>query len=109
MQRVRKDDRVMVIAGKDAGRIGRVIRVFPDADRVLVEGVNFVKRHEKIRMSRRGSQEGGIVETEAPIHLSNVQPVCPSCDRAVRVGFKLVDEGERRSKARVCRKCSATF
>ena len=109
MQRVRKDDRVKVISGKDAGRTGRVIRVFPRNDRVLVEGINLVKRHEKIRMSRRGSQEGGIMETEAPVHLSNVQPVCPSCERGVRVGFKLVDEGDRRSKVRVCRHCEATI
>ena len=109
MERVRKDDRVRVISGKDAGKVGRVIRVFPRESRVLVEGVNTVKRHERIRTSQRGSQEGGIIETEASIHLSNVQPVCPSCDRGVRVGFKFMDEGDRRTKARVCRHCQATF
>ncbi|MCA1720682.1 MAG: 50S ribosomal protein L24 [Actinobacteria bacterium] len=106
---MRKDDRVRVISGKDSGKEGRVIRVFPTSDRVLVEGINYVKKHEKIRQSQRGSREGGIIETEAPVHLSNVQPVCPSCDKAVRVGFTLTDPADRRSKARVCRNCDATF
>ena len=109
MQRIRKDDRVAVIAGKDRGKVGRVIRVFPREDRILVEGVNYVKRHERIRQTRRGAQEGGIIETEAPVHASNVQPVCPSCDRPVRVGFVLTDDGDRRSKVRVCRRCDARF
>ena len=109
MQRVRKDDRVRVISGKDNGKEGRVIRVYPTSDRVLVEGVNYVKKHERIQRSQRGSQTGGIIETEAPVHLSNVQPVCPSCDKPVRVGFKLTDPADRRSKARVCRNCDATF
>ncbi len=109
MQRVRKDDRVQIMAGKDRGKEGRVIRVFPERDRVLVEGVNYVRKHERIRQTQRGSQEGGIIETETPIHISNVQPVCPSCDQPVRVGFRLTEEDDRRSKARVCRNCGATF
>ena len=109
MQRVRKDDRVRVISGKDSGKEGRVIRVFPTRERVLVEGINYVKKHEKIRQSQRGSRKNEIIETEAPVHISNVQPVCSSCDKAVRVGFKLTDPADRRSKARVCRNCDATF
>lgn len=109
MQRVRKDDRVRVITGKDRGKEGRVIRLLPDRDRVLVEGVNYVRKHERIRQTQRGAQEGGIIETEAPIHISNVQPVCPSCDQPVRVGFRLSEDGDRRSKTRVCRNCGATF
>ena len=109
MQRVRKDDRVKVIAGKDRGKEGRVIRVLFERDRVLVEGVNYVKKHEPIRRSQRGSQEGGIIETEAPVHLSNVQPICPACGKPARVGFKLTDEHDRRSKVRVCRRCDGTF
>jgi large subunit ribosomal protein L24 len=109
MQRVRKDDRVKVISGKDRGREGRVIRVFPDRDRVLVEGVNLVKKHQRVRQTQRGSQEGGIVETEAPVHVSNVMPVCPACGEGVRVGFRLEDETDRRSKVRVCRHCGGTF
>lgn len=109
MERVRKDDRVRVIAGKDRGKEGRVIRVLHDRDRVLVEGINFVRKHERLRQTARGSQEGGIIETEAPVHISNVQPVCPSCGEATRVGFVLTEEGERRSKARACRHCGGTF
>ncbi|MDP9022725.1 MAG: 50S ribosomal protein L24 [Actinomycetota bacterium] len=109
MQRVRKDDRVRVIAGKDRGKEGRVIRVLHDRDRVLVEGVNFVRKHQRLQQTARGAQEGGIIETEAPVHISNVQPVCPSCGEATRVGFALADDGERRSKARVCRRCGGTF
>ncbi|MBW3661906.1 MAG: 50S ribosomal protein L24 [Actinobacteria bacterium] len=109
MKRIRKDDRVRVISGKDSGKEGRVVKVWPDRDRVLVEGVNYVKKHQSMRQNQRGAQEGGIIETEAPIHISNVMPVCPSCDQAVRVGFTLTEEGERRSKMRECRKCGATF
>ncbi len=109
MQRVRKDDRVRVTAGKDRGKEGRVVKVFPDRDKVLVEGVNYVKKHQRLQQTTRGMQEGGIIETEAPIHLSNVMPVCPSCDDAVRVGYTETDEGERRTKVRVCKKCGGTF
>jgi large subunit ribosomal protein L24 len=109
MRRIRKDDQVRVIAGKDAGKTGRVVKLFSERDRVLVEGVNYVKKHERIRQTRRGGQEGGIIETEAPIHISNVMPVCPSCDRPTRVGFVYAVEGDRRSKVRSCKKCGAHF
>ena len=109
MQRIRKDDQVKVIAGKDAGRTGRVVKVLRARDRVLVEGVNRVRKHQ--RAQSRGGQtvEGGIIETEAPLHISNVMPICPSCGEATRVGYAYETEGDRRSKSRVCRRCSATF
>jgi large subunit ribosomal protein L24 len=103
MRRIRKDDQVKVIAGKDRGKTGRVVKVFAERDRVLVEGVNYVKKHERIQQSRGGAQEGGIIETEAPVHVSNVLPVCPSCDEATRVGFVYETEGDRRSKVRAAR------
>jgi large subunit ribosomal protein L24 len=109
MRRIRKDDQVAVIAGKDAGKTGRVVKLFTDRDRVLVEGVNYVKKHERIQQTRRGAQEGGIIETEAPVHVSNVMPVCPSCGEATRVGYVYETEGDRRSKTRSCRRCEATF
>jgi large subunit ribosomal protein L24 len=109
MRRIRKDDQVAVIAGKDAGRTGRVVKVFTDRDRVLVEGVNYVKKHQRVQQTSRGAQEGGIIETEAPVHVSNVMPVCPSCDAPTRVGFVYSTEGDRRSKVRACKKCDATF
>jgi large subunit ribosomal protein L24 len=109
MRRIRKDDRVQVIAGKDAGRSGRVVKLFTDRDRVLVEGVNYVKKHERIQSQRGGAQEGGIIETEAPVHESNLMPICPSCGKPTRVGFVYETEGDRRSKVRACKRCDATF
>lgn len=104
MTRIRKGDRVHVLSGKDAGREGRVIAVYPGRSRVLVEGVNRVKRHEKVRPARgRAGQEGGIVTKELPIDLSNVTLVC-SNDGPTRVGFKTEPDG---TKKRICKKCEA--
>jgi len=108
MERIRKDDQVKVMTGKDAGKTGRVVRVFHERDRVLVEGVNYVKKHQRLA-TQRGAQEGGIIETEATIHVSNVMPVCPSCGEATRIGFVYETEGDRRSKARSCKRCKSTF
>ena len=100
--RIRKGDRVHVLTGKDAGREGRVIAVFPTRNRVLVEGVNRVKRHEKVRPSARGGgQEGGIVTKELPVDLSNVTLICPNCG-PTRVGYSVDEEG---TKIRICRSC----
>jgi large subunit ribosomal protein L24 len=99
--KVRKGDEVAVIAGKDIGAQGRVLEVLPGKNRVIVEGVNRVTRHEKIRMNRRGGQEGGISHKEAPIHLSNVALVCPT-DGPTRVGYRMEEAG---AKVRVCKKC----
>jgi large subunit ribosomal protein L24 len=101
MQRVRRDDQVQVISGKDAGKSGRVLRVWPKRDRVLVEGLNLATKHQRVQRTRSGAQEGGIVQEEAPIHLSNVMPICGSCDKPTRVGSRIVD-GVR---VRVCRAC----
>jgi len=102
MARIRKGDRVSVLSGKDAGREGRVIAVFPKANRVLVEGVNRVKRHEKVRPSQRtGAQEGGIITKELPVNLSNVTLICNSCG-VTRVGYSIGDDG---TKVRICRGC----
>jgi large subunit ribosomal protein L24 len=99
--KVRKGDQVAVIAGKDIGAQGRVLEVLPTKGRVIVEGVNRVTRHEKIRMNRRGGQEGGISHKEAAIDLSNVALVCPT-DGPTRVGYRVEDGGV---KVRVCKKC----
>lgn len=99
---IKKDDRVAVISGKDLGVEGRVLEVIPKKGKVIVEGVNRITRHEKIRMSRRGAQEGGISHKEAAIDISNVALVCPT-DGAVRVGYSVdPNTGER---TRVCKKC----
>ena len=102
--KIKKGDRVRVLAGKDIGKEGRVISVLPRKGRVLVEGVHRVKRHEKIRPAKgRGGQEGGIVTTELPIDLSNVTLVCGTCG-PTRVGFKIDGEGV---KTRICRGCES--
>ena len=101
--KVHKDDRVMVVAGKDITATGRVLRVDPGRNKVLVEGVNRVKRHEKIRPTQRGGQTGGITEKEAWLDASNVQIVCPSCGKPTRVSHR-VEDG---NKLRVCAKCDA--
>jgi large subunit ribosomal protein L24 len=96
---VRKNDLVEVTAGKDKGKRGKVLRVIPKTERVLVEKVNFVKRHTK---PGRLSQQGGILERENPIHVSNVMLVCTKCDKAVRTGRSRLADGR---KVRVCREC----
>jgi large subunit ribosomal protein L24 len=100
---VRRNDQVEVIAGKDKGRVGKVLRVIRDSDRVVVEKINVVKRHTKPSMA---NQQGGILEKEAPIHVSNVMLICAKCAKAVRVGSKVLEDG---SKERVCKKCGETI
>jgi len=101
---LRKNDRVVVITGKDRGKTGRVIEVQPRKHKVLVEGVNIVKRHNKAN-SRRGVQ-GGILEREAPIDSSNVMVLCPHCGAATRAGHQILEDG---SRSRACKKCGATI
>ena len=91
----------MVVAGRDRGKRGRVLRVIPDKTRVVVEGVNFVKRHTRPNPQR--NIKGGIVEREASLHVSNVKLVCPECSEPTRTGRRLLDDGRR---VRFCRKCN---
>jgi len=98
LARVRKDDMVMVIAGRERGKTGRVLRLLPKTERVVIERINLVKRHTK----PRGTQAGGILEKEAPLHISNVQPVCGRCDKPARIGTKRLQDGRG---VRVCRRC----
>ena len=88
MEKIRKGDEVIVIAGKDKGKEGVVLRVLPAKDRVVVKGVNVVKKHQK---PNNANPNGGIVEFEAPIHVSNVMLIDPSTNEPTRVGFKVVD------------------
>ncbi len=97
---IRKNDNVVVVAGKDRGKRGRVLRVVPDKNRVVVEGVNFIKKHT--RPNPQANVKGGIVEREAALHASNVQIVCPECGAPTRIGRQLLGDGR---KVRVCRKC----
>ncbi|HET9229658.1 MAG TPA: 50S ribosomal protein L24 [Vitreimonas sp.] len=90
--RIRKDDTVIVIAGKDKGSQGRVLKVFPKEERVVVEGVNLVKRHTKPDIAH---PQGGVVSKEAPLHVSNVQLRDPKTGKPTRVGFKMNDKGRK--------------
>jgi large subunit ribosomal protein L24 len=109
--RIRKDDHVVVIGGKDAGKTGRVVRTEPKKDRVYVEGLNLVKRHERPRPTEsgtrsRGGQIGGIVEKEGPIHVSNVMLLDPKDNKQTRVGVRR-DKGGRRE--RFAKRSGASF
>jgi large subunit ribosomal protein L24 len=104
MQRIKRGDTVEVIAGKDKGVRGEVLRVIPRQDRVVVERVNVVKKHQKPVRAGRGQVQPGIIEFEASIHLSNVMIVCNQCSNKTRVGYRTTQDGR---KVRVCRKCGA--
>jgi large subunit ribosomal protein L24 len=102
MLKIRKNDRVQVITGNDTGKAGRVLEVIPDKNRVLVEHVHMIKRHTRPNPAKQ--IKGGIAEREAPIHISNVMVVCPSCSKPARISLKPNAEGR---KVRICRECQA--
>ncbi len=97
---IKKNDNVIILAGRDRGKRGRVLSVVPDKGRVVVEGVNVVKRHTKPNPQR--NIKGGVVEREAALAVANVQLVCPECGNPSRVGRRLLDDGRR---VRYCVKC----
>ena len=105
---VKKGDTVLVVSGKDRGVKGRVISASPDTNRVLVEGANRIKKHTKVTQSARGSQQGGIVTTEAPVHVSNVQVICPTCGKATRIGHRRseADDNGKTHSVRICKRCN---
>jgi len=97
--RIKRGDKVVVLTGKDKGKTGKVLRVFPQKMRAIVEGVNLVKKH----LRRRSENEpGGIKEIPAPIHLSNLALFCPYCNRGVRFGVKILED---KTKIRICKRC----
>jgi len=96
---IKKNDTVMVIAGDEKGKKGRVRSVQPDKSRVIVESINIIKKHMK---PSKQHQQGGIIEKEAPVHRSNVILVCPKCDKTTRLGNRTLENGK---KIRVCKKC----
>ncbi len=97
---VRRNDTVIVITGKNRGKRGRVLKLLPERNRVVVEGVNFIKRHTRPNPSR--NIKGGVVESEASLHASNLQLVCPECGAQTRIGRRVLGDGR---KVRICRKC----
>ncbi len=101
MGKIKRGDRVQVLTGKDRGKQGKVLKRFTKDGKLVVEGVNMVKRHTRPSQS---NQQGGIISKEAPIEVSNVATVCGSCDKPTRIGIRYDDKG---AKIRVCRKCGA--
>jgi len=97
--KIRKNDTVLVITGKDRGKKGKVRFAYPKEQRLLVEGVNFIKRHTRARGQVR---QAGIIEREAPIRMSNVMLICSRCNKPARIGYRLLEDGR---KTRTCRSC----
>jgi large subunit ribosomal protein L24 len=96
---IKKNDKVSVISGKEKGKVGKVLKVIPEKNKVIVEKVNYIKRH-----TRPGGKvsQGGIIEKEAPLHVSNVMLICGKCTDPVRIGFQRQTDGK---KIRICKKC----
>jgi large subunit ribosomal protein L24 len=105
MNRIKKGDTVEVITGEDRGARGEVVRVLAKENRVVVSKVNMVTKHQSAQRAGRSQMQGGRIQFEAPIQVSNVMLVCPKCDQATRVGYAVVDD----RKVRVCRKCDAVI
>jgi large subunit ribosomal protein L24 len=97
--KIRKNDTVLIIVGKDRGKKGKVRRALPKEKKVIVEGLNMIKRHSKARGQAR---QAGIIELEAPVDVSNVMFICGKCNQPTRVGFRVLSDGR---KARICRAC----
>ena len=97
---IKKDDKVVVLSGKDKGKEGKILSADPKALKVIVEGVNVATKHQK---PRKQGEEGGIIKVETPIYAAKVQLVCPKCGKGTRVGHKIADG----KKVRVCKKCGA--
>ena len=100
---IKKDDRVVVVSGKEKGKVGKVLRIVPKKDRVIVEKINMIKRHTRAGGT---NTRGGIVEREGSLPISNVMLVCSKCTDPIRVGHKELEDGNR---VRVCRKCGETL
>jgi large subunit ribosomal protein L24 len=102
---IKKGDKVKILAGKDKGKTGKVLQVFPDGKRASVEGLNLLIKHMR---PRRQGDKGQRIEFPAPLNLSNLMLVCPKCGKPTRVSFKMVDYGDKKKKLRACKKCNQT-
>ncbi|OEU50836.1 MAG: 50S ribosomal protein L24 [Desulfobulbaceae bacterium S3730MH12] len=100
---LKKNDQVEVITGKDKGRVGKILRVLKDQDKVVVERINMIKRHTK---PTEMNQQGQIVDKEAPIHVSNIQLICPECTKTGRIGKKILEDS---TKVRFCKNCGESI
>lgn len=106
--KLHKGDKVVVLSGKDKGKQGQIVRVYPEKNRVLVEGINMVKKHQKAGHQSQGRQvrQGGIIDREMPLHASNVAIVSPADGKPTRVGFRVAENGE---KIRICRRTGSAL
>lgn len=98
--KIRKNDNVLVIAGKDKGKKGKVRLAYPEDQKVLAEGINFIRKHSR---ARKQARQAGIIDLEAPIHVSNVMLFCDKCNSPTRIGFRFLEGGR---KVRICRSCN---
>jgi len=102
--KIKQNDKVMIISGKDKTKIGKVVKIFKDRDKVLVEGLNKIKRHVKPNPYKQ--EQGGIKDQEAPVHISNLSLVCDACANPTKPGYRLTEDGQ---KVRFCKKCDENF
>ena len=102
--KVHKDDQVVVTSGNDRGKKGRVLKVFPESNKIIVEGINFIKRHTRPNQKQ---PQGGIITKEAPINVSNVMVICPKCSEMTKIGIKKItdDTKGKTHRVRYCKKC----
>ncbi len=100
--KIKKNDTVLIISGKYRGRKGKILKSFPKMDKLLIEGINLRKKHQK---PKKTGDKGQIIEIPAPIHISNVKIICPKCKKATRIGYR-IEGGE---KYRICKKCDKTI
>lgn len=100
--KIKKGDTVLIISGKDKGKRGKVLRSLPQEDRIVIEGIHLIKKHQR---PKRAGEKGQLVTMPAPVHISNVKIVCSKCGKAARIGYKI--EGDK--KYRVCKKCGETL
>jgi large subunit ribosomal protein L24 len=100
--RLKRDDEVLILRGKDKGKRGKVQKFLPAQNLILVEGLNRVKRH--LKAGAQGARQAGIIEKEMPMNASKVMPICPNCDKPTRIGIQVLDDG---SKTRMCKRCNS--
>ena len=101
--KIKKGDTVLIISGKDQGKKGKVLKVLPQKERILVEGISLRKKHQK---AKRSGEKGQIVEMPSSIHVSNAKLICPGCGKATRVGYKIMlNPKNQKTKIRICKKC----
>ncbi len=110
--KIKKDDQVLIVKGKDRGKKGKVLRSFPERKKVLIEGINIKKVHKR---PKKTGEKGQIIEVSSPIYVSNLKLICPKCGKPVRIGYNVVrlntkeqkTEAKQRTKVRICKKCGA--